>query len=221
MSTTELILIRHGETVWNAEGRLQGHRDSPLTPLGHQQAMAIATRLRATALDALYSSDLGRALETARYLGQAGGHTIVPEPGLRERHNGLFEGMTLAEAHTGYPAEYERLARRDVDYAPPGGGESIRQSSERACRALGELAARHPGERIAVVAHGAILSAFRRRALGLPLEAQPRFSLRNACISWVTHAGMADSWHILSLGEVSHLDGLPLPASSGAHIRVV
>jgi probable phosphoglycerate mutase len=221
MNTTELILIRHGETVWNAEGRLQGHQDSPLTPLGHQQAMAIATRLAATAVHALYSSDLGRALATAHYLAQTGGLTVTPEPGLRERHNGVFEGMTLPEARAAHPAEYARLARRDVDYTAPAGGESIRQASERACRVLSEVAARHAGERIAVVSHGAILSAFLRRALGLPLDAQPRFSLRNACISCVTYSGVPDGWHVLSLGEVSHLEGLPQPYASGAHIRVV
>ena len=209
MNTTELILIRHGETVWNAEGRLQGNQDSPLTRLGHHQAMAVARRLQTVALDAIYSSDLGRTLATASYLGDSGGLEVVPEPGLRERHNGIFEGMTIAEAREGYPEEYARLAHRDADYAPPGGGESLRCVSDRACRVIGEIAARHPGERIAIVSHGAVLSAFLRRALGLPLDAHSRFSLRNACLNWVTYSGVPDGWHILTLGEVSHLEGLP------------
>ena len=184
-----------------------------MTPLGHHQAMAVARRLSTTAIHALYSSDLGRTVTTAGYLGQSGGLAVVQEPGLRERHNGIFEGMTLAEARESHPTEYERLARRDADYAPPGGGESLRAVSDRACRVMSEIAARHPGERVAIVSHGAVLSTFLRRALGLPLDAHPHFSLRNACLSWVTYSGMAHPedgrWHILTLGEVSHLDGLP------------
>ena len=108
--TTELILLRHGETEWNSAGRLQGHLDSALSPEGLRQADLLAARLSSVSFHALYSSDLGRALETARRIATRTGHSILQDWRLRERGLGVFEGLTRDEA---------RVARKPTPAARP------------------------------------------------------------------------------------------------------
>src|SRR5437868_9037647 len=114
---SDILLIRHGETLWNQQARMQGQHDSPLTTLGLQQARQLARRLKDIPFTALYSSDLGRAHQTARYVADETGHAIVTEPDLRERSFGIFEGLTNHEIKTRYPDHYEPFAKRDPDYA--------------------------------------------------------------------------------------------------------
>ncbi|HXF64996.1 MAG TPA: histidine phosphatase family protein [Caldilineaceae bacterium] len=204
---TELILIRHGETVWNAQGRFQGQQDSPLTPKGVAQAQAIAAYLSNRRIDALYTSDLGRTLETARYIAGATGLPVVSEPALRERNLGILEGLTHAEAESSYPAEFARYLAREPDFVLPQ-GESLLDLERRACEALAGLAERHRGERVAVVSHGGLLTAFIRCVLGVPVQLRTRFALRNASLSRALYNGSPDEWIVLTLGEVAHLDGL-------------
>src|SRR5512143_2700333 len=125
-----IIAIRHGETEWNALGREQGQLDSPLTALGVEQAEAIARRLRRQAFSALYSSDLGRALQTAEIVARATGASIEVDPGLRERHTGIFQGMTKEQMAALYPVEYAAYRSDPYSYQVPG-GESGRQRRER------------------------------------------------------------------------------------------
>ena len=205
---TELILIRHGETVWNAQGRFQGQQDSPLTPKGVAQAQAVAAYLRDQGINALYTSDLGRTLETARHIAAATGLPVVSDPALRERNLGILEGLTRAEAETSYPAEFARYLAREPDFVLPE-GESLLDVERRACEVLATLAERHRGERVAVVSHGGLLTAFARCILGVPVQLRTRFALRNASLSRALYNGAPpDEWILLSLGEVTHLDGL-------------
>ena len=122
VAEVRIILIRHGETKWNREGRVQGyHADSPLTETGHEQARALAERLAHERVDALYASDTGRTSETASPIGAATGLRVIHDAALRERNYGAFEGRTFAEVARDFPAEYERFRTRDPHYVPPGG----------------------------------------------------------------------------------------------------
>jgi probable phosphoglycerate mutase len=206
MMHTELILIRHGETVWNTQWRFQGQQDSPLTPKGLAQAEAIAAYLRNQGVTALYASDLGRTLETARSIAAATGLAVVSEPALRERNLGILEGLTSAEAEQRCPDDFARYLAREPDFAIPG-GESLRALEARALAILETMVVRHAGERVALVSHGGLLTVSLRYVLGVPLHLRTRFALRNGSLSRVVHSGAPDSWTLLSLGEVAHLDG--------------
>lgn len=203
---TELILVRHGETVWNRQGRFQGQQNSALTPEGTAQAAAIAAHLARKQIHALYTSDSGRALETAAPIAAATGLTVIPEAGLRERNLGALEGLTRAEVEARHPEAYARYMARDPDYGLPG-GESLCQLEERGRSVLAMLAARHPGQRLAVVSHGGLLTTFVRAIMGVPLSVSIHFLLRNGSISWIAHKGTPDGWVVLSIGEVEHLNG--------------
>ena len=198
-----LILIRHGETLWNTEHRMQGQQDSPLTARGVWQARRLGERLKTLAFTALYSSDLGRALRTAQGIAQATGHAIVEDDRLRERHFGVFEGMTRAEMQAHDPGVYQRFLSRDPHYAVPG-GESPSAFFERCRTALEALAARHVGETIAVVTHGLVLDCAWRAATGLALETERPVPLINASLNWFVCDG--DRWSAQRWGDADHLD---------------
>src|SRR4051812_36632612 len=121
----KLVIVRHGETEWNREGRIQGfYADSPLTETGRAQALAVAERLAREGIDLIFASDLGRTRMTADPIGRLTGIEVIHDPGLRERSYGTFEGHTFAEIEALHPADYERMRARDPHYAAPGGGES-------------------------------------------------------------------------------------------------
>ena len=201
--STELVLIRHGETVWNSERRMQGQRNSALSTLGRAQARALAKRLQGESFDVLYSSDLDRALETARAIAAATGQEIRIEPRLRERCFGIFEGLTRDEMATHHPAEYARFRERDPDYCMPG-GESARTFHERCMGVLQEIVAQHVGRRIVVVAHGLLLVALYRAAHALDLS-EPRGGLEliNASLNVFGYADQR--WRMLAWADQSHL----------------
>lgn len=206
---TQLILIRHGETLWNTERRMQGHRDSPLTERGLWQARQLGARLKAQPFSALYSSDLPRARRTAEHIAEVTGHAIVTDPRLRERHFGVFEGLTQAEMQALEPEAYARFMSRDPQYAVPG-GESPAAFFARCRAALEELAALHSGETIAVVTHGLVLDCAYRAASGLALEAQRPVPLVNASLNWFSCGD--GGWCAGRWGDADHLgvDGVTL-----------
>ncbi|MCC6457122.1 MAG: histidine phosphatase family protein [Caldilineaceae bacterium] len=202
---TEFILIRHGETIWNVEGRFQGQQDSPLTPLGIAQAEAAAVHVCTYTPTALYSSDLTRTLQTAQPIALATGLTTIHEPALRERNLGIFEGLTHAEAEMRHGAEYMRFAAREPEYVLPA-GESLAQLSQRGMGILATLAQRHPGERVAIVSHGALLTAILRHIQGIELHLPSPFTIHNGSISRVHYHDTPGAWSLITLGEVLHLD---------------
>ena len=205
---TTLILIRHGQTQFNLRGIYQGQADSPLTEEGVAQARALAPRIRALrTADALYHSDLGRAAHTAQLVADPGYHRLVPEAGLRERHYGIFQGVPKAQIPERFPEAWAGHRSGDPDFEIPG-GESQRQFLTRVLRTFDELAARHPGERIAAVSHGGTLGVFAKHVLGLPVEAPRRFDMGNTSLSVIARAGDG-SWQVRTLGELAHLDDLP------------
>jgi broad specificity phosphatase PhoE len=149
---TTLLLVRHGETDWNAEGRLQGHTDTPLNDYGRRQAKALADELAHGPIDAVYSSDLARARETAEILGGRLGLPVTLDPELREKNWGSWEGLTPTE-------------RDSVEYV----GESTEGHRERTLRALHAIAERHPAERVVVVTHGGSIRRVQAAVLGMAL----------------------------------------------------
>ena len=196
--STELIVVRHGETLYNTRNQYQGHSDSPLTADGEAQARALAPRIHALGTaTALYCSDLKRARRTAELIALPGHHRVTPDPLLRERGYGIFEGRSRDEVQQAMPAG-------DIDYAPPG-GESQRQLLRRVTGAFDAIATRHSGERVVVVSHGGVLIAFAKHVLGLPPAAPRRFHIHNTSLS-VFERDDARAWSVYTLGDLAHLE---------------
>lgn len=212
--TTSILLIRHGETAWNAVRRLQGHIDIALNEEGQRQAEAVARALAAEPLHAVIASDLQRALQTARAVaGQQGraGLTVQQDVQLRERCYGVFEGMLYADIERTYPAEFAAWQARDIDAVPPAGervAESFRQFYERCVDGIAGWAERYPGQTIAIVAHGGVLECAYRAATGMTLDSPRDFQVKNAGINRFTFDNgrlALEAW-----GEVAHLEQLVL-----------
>jgi probable phosphoglycerate mutase len=207
MNNTTILLIRHGETAWNAVRRLQGHIDIPLNEEGQRQAGALAQALAAERIDAIVSSDLQRAMQTAQAVaGHYDSVTLETDAELRERCYGVFEGMLYADIERQYPADYALWQARDIDAVMPPGervAESFRQFYQRSVAAIAQWAGRHPGQSIAIVAHGGVLECAYREAVGMSLDSPRDFQVKNASINRFTFADgklVLDSW-----GEVDHL----------------
>jgi 2,3-bisphosphoglycerate-dependent phosphoglycerate mutase len=202
MERTQVIIVRHGQTQWNVANVRQGHLDSPLTGEGIAQAKALARRLMHERFSALYSSDLGRAVQTAQIIAQATGHEIVTDSRLRERHLGIFQGLLGDEIKEKYPEEYKRHRSLGADYVIPG-GESVRQQVARNISYLNEIAAKHEGETILVVTHGGVLSGLFRHTFSIPFEAPRRFEFTNAGLNvFVYEQG---NWFLQTWGDLNHL----------------
>ena len=209
VTTTTIIVIRHGETLWNVEARYQGHGDSPLTDRGRRQADAVGLRLKAGAVERLIASDLGRTRETAALIARHTGHAPEFDRRLRERSFGLLEGLTTDEIRSRHPSVLERLAANDPDYVIPG-GESLRQHYKRNIDALEACTAAHPGGTIALIAHGGVLDSIFRFVTGMPLD-RPRCVIsQNASLNVFRHGVFYDTsrWVIASWGDTAHLEGI-------------
>ena len=205
-----LYLVRHGETEWNAQGRLTGHTDIGLSEQGRQQARAIAQRLAEVTFDAAYSSDLSRTTETARIiLAQQPEVTLTATPQLRERHYGVFEGLTVAEREASYPDMFTASVTNDLDFAPTG-GETMVQVGARMAAFVAELRERHLEETVLIAGHGGALRATLPALLDLPLEALWRLFLDNCSLSIVdTYPESGGVWAVLRLfNDTSHLNGV-------------
>lgn len=150
--TTHVVIIRHGQSRGNAEGRFGGHTDTPLSSRGQRQAEATAKSLASEKFSAIYSSDLPRAIQTASPLARLTGVTLETTEALRERSVGVMEGLTFEEAAQEHPEQYQALLRRDFEHVLLG-GESYRQTLDRASRKLDEAIETNKGGRIALFAH--------------------------------------------------------------------
>ncbi len=203
---TRLIFIRHGQTLWNMDGRVMGQLDSPLSPLGEKQALAVAERLARVPFDQLYSSDLGRALQTARYIADRSGHEIRLDKDLRERHLGVFQGITGQQKREQHAKTWKACKAGGADYRIPGGGESQNQRRERARQVMERLAGRHPGSTSVIVSHDGILRGFLAHVLGLDTASETLFLRANASYNCFVRQG--DTWRVLVWGDTSHLAGL-------------
>lgn len=200
---TRLILIRHGRTEWNATHRVQGQTDAPLDDLGRSQADRMARRLAAEPITAVHSSDLSRAMETARPLAAALALPIQPWPELREMGFGPWEGLTVGEIESDYPTEYAAW-RRDRPQFRMEGIETMEALSERALGVGRKILARHGGERIAVVGHGGQLRSLLCAILGWPVGAALQLRMDNAAVTRVEYT--AHGPLLVLFNDVAHLD---------------
>ncbi len=213
-AVTRIVAIRHGETEWNVDTRIQGHRDIPLNATGRWQAARTADALVDEGIAAVYSSDLSRALQTAAVLGAALALPVVTDPRLRERAFGVFEALTFAEVEACWPAEAHRWAQRDPEFAPDG-GESLRAVCARCIGAVTGLAEAHAGQTIVVVAHGGVMDCLYRAAMHLDLQSKRSWPLGNASINRLLHTG--EGLTLVGWGDTRHLDGVALDeAADGA-----
>ena len=202
MQATRIIAVRHGETAWNVDTRIQGHLDIALNDTGRWQARQVARALADEPLAAVYTSDLQRAHATAQAIAQASGAPLVAEPGLRERSFGELEGRTFAEIEAELPEQARRWRQRDPHFAPTG-GETLVQLRERIAATTHRLAAQHTEQLIVLVAHGGVLDMLYRLATGLDLQAPRTWLVTNAFINrllWtpqgLTLVGWADTQHL-------------------------
>ncbi|GIT43775.1 MAG: hypothetical protein Ct9H300mP11_17110 [Chloroflexota bacterium] len=164
-----LLITRHGETEWNAAGRIQGHTDIGLSSIGAAQARSLGERLSGLSIDAAYSSDLKRTSETAKLALRERGTVLIETPLLREYNKGEFEGMTLSEIKSQFPDEYPKYLEKNLDYAPKG-GESTRAVSARRAQIIGEIKSKHLDQTVLIVSHGGVLRAAMVSLLGMPRE---------------------------------------------------
>ena len=199
---TRIIAIRHGETTWNVDTRIQGHLDIPLNANGRWQAERLASAMQDEPVKAIYASDLARAWETAQYVAQATGVAVTKEVGLRERGFGDFEGKTFAEIAELLPEQSMRWRRRDPTFSPAG-GESLVDLTRRILAAVNRVAEKHPGELIALVAHGGVMDVLYRAAAHLDIQAPRTWTLGNTAINrllWTPEGlnlvGWADTQHL-------------------------
>ena len=201
---TRLFVLRHGRTAWNAEARIQGQLDVPLDDVGRWQAERLAEALAGEGITTVYSSDLQRALATAQPLVARTGAVLHTDVRLRERGFGSFEGSTYAEIEATWPEAARRWREREVDFRP-GGGEALGSFYGRCVDAVLELSRSHPGQCIAIVAHGGVLDCLYRAAVGAELRAPRSWQLGNAVINRLlfnganlTLVGWADAAHLAS-----------------------
>lgn len=203
MEATRIIAVRHGETPWNVDARIQGQLDIGLNDNGHRQARQVGQALAGEPLSAIYSSDLQRAAHTAQHIAHAAGLAVRTVPGLRERCFGRFEGKTFKEIEAAWPDEALAWRKRVPHWSPPEGGESLLQLRERVHQSVRDLAARHLGEQIVIVAHGGVLDTLYRVATGQEVNSPRTWELPNGAINrllWTPEGlrlvGWSDTQHL-------------------------
>jgi len=209
MNTTRFCLVRHGETDWNAERRLQGHTDIDLNPRGIAQAAQMAKAIKAIDLqfDVLYTSDLQRAAKTANAIETLFNTKAIVDHDLRERHLGVLQGVSTAEAPQFDAELWKSHLSRDINEELRG-GESIAQFAQRIHQALEKIRQQHLGKTVLLVSHGGALDMMYRLASKQALDAEKAVSVPNASLNWISHDGQ--SWRVDRWADTSHLDSLAL-----------
>lgn len=200
--TTRICFIRHGETDWNVTKRIQGQTDVPLNETGHSQALAMAFNAAHYDFSAIYSSDLQRALDTAKMVAERCGLEVNTLSQLRERHFGIFQGLTAAEGLQLNPTAHACYLARDVNYDFET-GESMLGFAERVKEAVDCLTQLHPRQTIAVVSHAGVLEIVYRKATGRPLQTPRDFAIPNCALNWFNFD--EHGWHLEAWDDHHHL----------------
>lgn len=203
LEPTHIFAIRHGQTAFNATQRIQGHLDVGLDDTGRWQARQLGAALADAGIAAVYSSDLARARDTAAPLAAACGLPVLTQPELRERHFGFLEGLSYAEIEARHPEHARRWRQREPGFSP-GGGESLEVFSARCVAAFTRLARAHPGQTIAVVAHGGVLDCLYRAASGIELQASRTWQLANAAVNRLLYTG--EGFRVVGWDDRRHLE---------------
>ena len=204
MEVTRIFAIRHGETAWNVDTRIQGQLDIELNDLGHWQASRVAMALQDEPIEAIYSSDLSRAFDTAQAIAKRANPplAVTPDVGLRERHFGHFEGMTWAEIEDKWPTDAKLWRSRDPHWSPQG-GESLVILNDRIAQCVHAIASQHLGEQIVLVAHGGVLDVLYRLATGQDTQTPRTWHLGNAAINRLLWT--PEGLNLVGWGDVTHL----------------
>lgn len=215
MSVTRIIAVRHGETAWNVDTRIQGQLDIGLNAQGRWQAERVGAALAEESIDHIYSSDLERAHTTAQAIARHARNSTAREvalhQGLRERGFGSFEGETWADIAQKWPDQSLRWKQRDPHFAPPG-GETPTELLARVSATVNDIAARHTGEHIVLVAHGGVMDMLYRLATRQEIHAPRTWHLGNAAINRLLWT--PESLTLVGWGDVRHLDGDALDESN-------
>lgn len=202
MALTRIYLIRHGETTWNSERRYQGTLNSPLSEAGWDQSYRTRDVLRDASLQAIYSSPLPRAQDTAKVIAEPHGLPVMTANGLSEIQVGEWEGLTVSEIEARY-AEAVQQWYKEPHFARIPGGETIQEMRTRAVAAFDEIRSRHEGQTVAVIAHGGVNKSIILTALGAPLASYWRIRQHNACINVLDSEGPRA--RVLLINETIHL----------------
>ena len=202
MKETEIILIRHGETEWNSQQRMQGHSNSDLSSVGQAQIQALGQWMKNVPFDHIYSSDSLRAKQTAEAIIQFSGHELKIDLRLREKNLGVFEGLTSEEARERHPEVFRLFKTAGSKYVIDE-GESTQQLQDRALEIVDEIRIKHPEEHVLLVTHGGFIRVVMKHSLGLSLETPTRFLIRN---TGVFRLVWEDKWIVSQMGGVSHLE---------------
>ena len=202
MKETEIILIRHGETEWNSQQRMQGHSNSDLSSVGQAQIQALGQWMKNVPFDHIYSSDSLRAKQTAEAITQFSGHKLKIDLRLREKNLGVFEGLTSEEARERHPEVFRLFKTAGSKYVIDE-GESTQQLQDRALEIVDEIRIKHPEEHVLLVTHGGFIRVVMKHSLGLSLETPTRFLIRN---TGVFRLVWEDKWIVSQMGGVLHLE---------------
>ena len=202
MNNTVLILIRHGETIWNTQLRMQGSLDSDLTPKGELQIKALGEWMKEIPFDYLYCSDTPRAHKTAEALSKYTGHTLNFDKRLREKNLGIFEGLTSEEAREQYPEAFKLFKTAGANYVIDQ-GESTQQLLDRALEVIEEIRIRHPQKVVVAVTHGGVVRVLMKHVLGIPLDAPTQFLIGNTGIFRLV---WREKWLVAEMGAEPHLE---------------
>ena len=202
MKETEIILVRHGETEWNSQQRMQGHSNSDLSSVGQAQIQALGQWMKNVPFDLIYSSDSLRAKQTAEAITQFSGHEMKIDLRLREKNLGVFEGLTSEEARERHPEVFRLFKTAGSKYVIDE-GESTQQLQDRALEIVNEIRIKHPEERVLLVTHGGFIRVVMKHSLGISLETPSRFLIRN---TGVFRLVWDDKWIVSQMGGVSHLE---------------
>jgi probable phosphoglycerate mutase len=199
---TRILAVRHGETAWNVDRRLQGQIDISLNATGQDQARRLAEALAGEGIDAIVSSDLVRARDTAQAVADRTGLPLATDAGLRERHFGIFQGHTYTEVERVWPEESARWRRREPGFGPPE-GETLQGFYDRCVATASHLAAAHPGRTLLLVTHGGVLDCLYRAASRIALDAPRTWELANTGVNRLLHTPRG--FTLVGWGDTQHL----------------
>lgn len=204
-NVTRICFVRHGETDWNVEKRIQGYTDIQLNEKGRGQALAMAFNAAHVSFKTIYSSDLVRAVDTAKALAAREDLEVKLLPQLRERNYGIFQGITAAEGEQRFPEAYRLYTARDPHYNFET-GESMLDFIARINEAVDWMVRHHAGQTIAAVTHGGVLDILFRKSTGRPLHTPRDFKIPNCGLNWFHFDGQG--WHLESWADRHHLENV-------------
>tara|TARA_B100000700_G_scaffold227349_1_gene250995 strand:+ start:745 stop:1356 length:612 start_codon:yes stop_codon:yes gene_type:complete len=202
MNKTELIIIRHGETEWNKQRRMQGHLNSNLSKLGESQIILLGKWMEQITFKHIYCSDSPRARKTAEAITKFSGNDLKIDKRLREKNLGVFEGLTSDEAMELYPEVFHQFKTAGAEYVIKN-GESTKQLFERAHNFIEEIRINHPNERVVIVTHGGVIRVLVKHILGISLDYPTYFKIMNTSLF---HFYWDEKWMISQMGVISHLE---------------